>query len=846
MSSNMLLRNDIEDKKYTIISIDLKANLLNVVRRISEAVNIPDGFVPATETLARAVEKTVSDDYIAEVAEFVDITKWPEQLKTRTSASVVYTDKEKKLHRAWIIPSHIDDDGEVDSVIMCVRDISDEQEKEDKREAEIRAARTDQLTGLGNRTVFHEVIQEIQYGAGNLPGGFGLLFVDINGLKERNDERGHISGDQLILDTAAAITSIFDRKYVFRHGGDEFIIISFDESEQKFNDKVERLSGCWNDNVSAAVGGVWVTDVTRIDEFMTRADRRMYMDKNLFYRNKKNDRRAENIPEKFDVGLNYVPFEGITFGDEKRFFYVTDLKTNTTRWSANTLEYFDIESEITYDSGKSWLALVHPNDREGVSEDIQQILSGEKQFHCMDYRIRNKEGYYISCTCRGKVISNPSGDGYMFVGAVRNHNISELYDSVTGLNNVFAFIQDTVQHLKYPGDDLLITVGINDFSIINQKQGYEFGNQVLRQFADKLRMIRIDRTHAYRLDGTKFCLAIKRGTIQDAQIIYEEIKRIARQGFVINSIPVSLSVCGGAVLVEKGKDFDEQSIQASLAYVIEQSKHHKHSELVIFNNNTLGKNSDSLALLDALRRAVYNDMAGFYMCYQPVINAQTGKISGAEALVRWNMEPFGEVPPGVFVPLLESDPCFFELGEWIMKQALMDASHLLDKNPDFVININVSAEQIERSGFRDSVVNILTETGFPAQNLCMELTERVISLDLGYLHDELEYFKSLGIQIALDDFGTGVSSMNLLLEIPVDQIKIDRKFVKDIVTNPVEQAIVESIAHCAHRLKLDVCVEGIEDEQMCNFLKQYHVTKHQGYYYSRPLVYNKIIEFLDK
>lgn len=847
MQDYNLNREASEDKGYTIWSVNIVENKISLIREPEMSGNVKllqDSS--AIETMGIMINDAIAPEYREAARDFSDIVKWPERFKRRSSDFIVYLDVYGRWKRAWTVPSKLDCEGNVTEAIMCVRDITDEKDKEARQHEEIEAARTDQLTGFGNRSAFYDIIKSIEVGTVNLPGQFGIAFIDINGLKERNDATGHESGDHLILEIASIIVGIFDRKYVFRHGGDEFILISFDNDEFEFESKLAILSTKWNDVVSAAVGGVWVTDVSRIDEAIIRADQRMYMDKNRFYMDRKNDRRLDHPTVKLDMGLNYVPFEGITFGNEKRYFYVTDLTTNITRFSANTLEYFDLSSDILTDVQKEWLSLVHPNDRDGLREDLRKVTSGEKQFHEMDYRIRNRFGQYITCTCRGKVISNPGGDGYLFVGSVENHEISELYDSVTGLSNVFSFIQDTIQHLRYPGNELLVVVGINDFSLINQKHGYEFGNAVLRMFADKLRTFKIDMSHAYRLDGTKFCIAVKKGTIEEGREIFEDLKRVARKGFLIGSTRIIFSISGGAVIVDKSKKQDEHNIQASLAYVMEQSKHHKHSEFVVFNNDIVDKNRENMSLLECLRNSVYNDMEGFYMCYQPVVSAKTGKISGAEALVRWNMEPFGEVSPAVFIPLLESSPCFFELGEWIFMQALTDAREMISHNPDFVINVNVSAEQIERSGFRDSVSKILKRTQFPAKNLCMELTERVISLDLKYLRGELEYFKSLGIQIALDDFGTGVSSMNLLLEIPADQIKIDRKFVRDIVTNPIEQAIVESIALCANKLGLDICVEGIENEEMRDFLMKYHVTKHQGYFYSRPIVYNKIIEFLDR
>lgn len=223
------------------------------------------------------------------------------------------------------------------------------------------------------------------------------------------------------------------------------------------------------------------------------------------------------------------------------------------------------------------------------------------------------------------------------------------------------------------------------------------------------------------------------------------------------------------------------------------------------------------------------------MCYQPVVQAESREIIGMEALLRWNREPYGDVPPGRFIPWLENDPCFFELGNWILEQALTEGKHIIEKNPAFVINVNVSATQLERRKFRESVLEILNRTGFPAKNLCLELTERCRAMDKEYLREEIHFLRSNGIKIALDDFGTGQSSLELLCEFPIDLLKIDRGFVRDIEMNHAAQVVVDSIVQCANGLGMQVCVEGVENEQLRDFIRQYGVHSHQGYLYSRPI-----------
>lgn len=171
------------------------------------------------------------------------------------------------------------------------------------------------------------------------------------------------------------------------------------------------------------------------------------------------------------------------------------------------------------------------------------------------------------------------------------------------------------------------------------------------------------------------------------------------------------------------------------------------------------------------------------MFYQPIADTKTGKIRGMEALLRWELEPYGMVSPGVFMEWLEQDPCIFDLGNWILRTALTDVQKLRKETEGFFVNVNVAAAQLERREFRSAVMNILKETGARPEELCLELTERCRDLDIHFLRAEVEFFHSQGIKIALDDFGTGNSSLSLALELPFDELKVDMSFIRDIKQN---------------------------------------------------------------
>ncbi len=262
----------------------------------------------------------------------------------------------------------------------------------------------------------------------------------------------------------------------------------------------------------------------------------------------------------------------------------------------------------------------------------------------------------------------------------------------------------------------------------------------------------------------------------------------------------------------------------------------------IFDTDTMDHGRRNLELLETLRHSVLNGCRGFYLNYQPIVSVEDETIIGMEALLRWKNDRFGEVPPGFFIRWLENDACFYELGNWILERALTEGKPIIEKWKDFVINVNIAYPQMERVGFIEALSSILEKVEFPPENLCIELTERCRTLEQNFLTQQIKQIKDMGIKVALDDFGTGFSSLDVLSYLPVDTLKIDRGFVAGISEKVANQVIVRSVAQCANELGVKVCVEGIEDRELADFLKPYGPGSYQGYYFSRPISIEKLKE----
>ncbi|MBO5104683.1 MAG: EAL domain-containing protein [Ruminococcus sp.] len=534
-------------------------------------------------------------------------------------------------------------------------------------------------------------------------------------------------------------------------------------------------------------------------------------------------------------------FETFSIIAEGNYVYLCDMKNNYSRWSKSAVDYFNLPDRYMYDAGAVWEKYIHPDDRESYHNSINKIFSGQDKGHNMQYRAKAADGNYVVCTCRGAVIRDENGEPEYFAGAIKNHGSLSYIDTITGLRSLYGFFDDLKTILWKRAKTTAVIIGITGFSIINDVYGYKFGNRVLRRFANCIKDVFGNAGAVYRMDGTKFAVLIRKMDNDKISSLYNELQEKVSHEFFVDDERVSLSLNAGLMIID---DFDiaSETVYSCLKYAYYESKNRRLGDMVVFENVQNDDNKKFMEKLNVIRNSVIENCEGFYLCYQPIMYADTEKLKGMEALVRWKNDKYGTVPPVQFVPVLEQDVLFPELGKWILRQAMTDGKIFLEKYPDFIMNVNISYAQLERSDFVSEVFELLQETGFPAENLCLEITERCRLLDIDVLNNMFRIFREHGIKIALDDFGTGFSSLGVLRTLPIDTVKIDREFVKDIEKSISDQNTVKFISSLADAFSAEVCVEGVETAQMRDFLRSYGIKSFQGYYYSKPIPMDEFIK----
>lgn len=241
----------------------------------------------------------------------------------------------------------------------------------------------------------------------------------------------------------------------------------------------------------------------------------------------------------------------------------------------------------------------------------------------------------------------------------------------------------------------------------------------------------------------------------------------------------------------------------------------------------------SLELTELLRAGSETGFRGFSLVYQPQVRAEDGGVTGAEALMRWQCEKYGAVPPSEFIPLLEQSGLIIPVGKWVFRQAVRQCRRWAESRPDFVMSINLSYLQAAEPDFISFMKNVLEEEGVRPKNIVVEFTES--SVAQGSVRGIFRAIRSLGLKIAMDDFGTGYSSLGILKDAPADIVKIDKTFIRDIKTSSFDATFISFIVALCHDVGIQVCLEGVETEEEYQIVRSMDLDTIQGYFYGRPV-----------
>lgn len=507
--------------------------------------------------------------------------------------------------------------------------------------------------------------------------------------------------------------------------------------------------------------------------------------------------------------------------------------------------------------GKSPFETIHPRDLAKAKAAFAELVRGGDDPAPLVLRFRRADGSWILLESLGNnLLDHPGIRGIVLTSrditerrrAEKQVHYLANYDLLTTLPNRFLMrdrlAQAIVQAQRSETRLAVMHIGMDRFKVVNETLGHFVGDSVLKQAADRIRMVSRDGDTVARIGGDEFAVVVSNvfsypGLSSAAEYILGELSQpFSGEGqelFVSASIGIS-SYPDDALSVDE---------------VI------KHADAAMSSAKKLGRNSyqfftanlnhdvhERMQIEAGLRTAIQRDE--LTLLFQPKIDLATRKIFGAEALLRWNHPKLGEISPTRFIPIAEDAGLVGQIGEWVLRKTCRQIRDWQDAGYRLQVAVNVSARQFQQYDVAELVSKILLETGALACNLGIELTESTVMRDAEASIVTLERLSALGVDIAVDDFGTGYSSLSYLRRLPLDQLKIDQTFVRDISTDPNDAAIVRSIITLAHSLGIRVIAEGVETEAQLAFLNNNGCQYAQGYLFGEPLSAEDLIRLVDQ
>lgn len=421
------------------------------------------------------------------------------------------------------------------------------------------------------------------------------------------------------------------------------------------------------------------------------------------------------------------------------------------------------------------------------------------------------------------------------------------HDAVTGLPNR-NLLQDRLQHginlAERTAQKLaVIFIDLDKFKDVNDSLGHQAGDQLLITMSERFMHCVRDSDTVARIGGDEFVVLLTNP--HDENAVHHTLSRILQ----VISQPCSLGnwdftvTCSIGISMYPEHGTSSETLMKNADAAMYKAKHAGKNNYQFFNHSLNANIVERLEMERGIGLALANDE--FTLHYQPKVSLKTGKITGMEALIRWQSAKGGAVPPAKFIPIAEGTHLIEEIGTWVLKHA---SNHIFELNRTLKTNlpvaINVAARQFQQIGFVDSIENLLITTGIPPHLLQIEITESSLMKDTAALIKLLEELKQLGIKIAIDDFGTGYSSMAYLKNFPIDYLKIDRAFITHLEDGSKEQAILRAIISLGHNLGLKVIAEGVETQAQFDFLNAINCDEIQGYYFSKPLPLNELRDFI--
>ncbi|EXX91674.1 hypothetical protein BG53_08750 [Paenibacillus darwinianus] len=503
--------------------------------------------------------------------------------------------------------------------------------------------------------------------------------------------------------------------------------------------------------------------------------------------------------------------------------------------------------------GELFLPLVESEGRQQLFDKFESILQGNVRETAL--KLKHKSGFPLEVhatlapymtehgTKGAVLVSQDMSDRKRSSERIR---YMAYYDDMTGLPNRRMFMMHLTEAVNRPFEGgrklAVLYLDVDRFKLVNDSFGRDFGDMLLLQMAERLTRGLSEQDLAARMEGDEF--AIIYGSVASDEEALDRARGLLamlEEPFELQGYPFHLGASIGIATHAEGAA-DPNVIVKKADIALGTVKENGRNDCMLYTGELDNSSLEKLTMQHEMRQALNRNE--FVLYYQPQYHIATGKVVGLEALVRWRHPERGMIPPTQFIPIAEESGLIVQLGEWVLAEACRQNKAWQDAGlPAVPVSVNLSMRQFLQQNLPDKVASILHQSGLRSEYLDLEITESM-TMDVQHATTCLVELTKLGVCISIDDFGTGYSSFHYLKNFPINRLKIDRSFVRDIQQDPNDAAIVAAIIAMAHNLNLQVIAEGVETEGQVEFLRKHACDEMQGYLWSPPVPGGQVADIL--
>lgn len=521
------------------------------------------------------------------------------------------------------------------------------------------------------------------------------------------------------------------------------------------------------------------------------------------------------------------------------YLYVADFKEDSYCISRNATERFLLPGEHFFHLNDELRKFVVAEDYEKLQADLQLLAEGKKEFHDMSYHWLSREGNPVWINCRGRLIRDEENRPRFLIGCINEIGRKQVADNLSGLLGEKGLSDCLGRYNDKLPAGFLMRVGIDHLGAINGNLGMEYGDFIIKKTAECMTSALREGQQIFRLIADEFVILDLNGRDFDEAIaLYEDMSRNVRTFIEGEQYRAVFTLSAGIVNTAEIHD-GMTTVLKYTEFALDEAKNRGRNSYYLFEKEDYLAFRRRRKVNTYLHHGVNHEFQGFDTYYQPIVDAQTYEVIGAEALMRFfSQEENGTerkpISPVEFIPLLEQSGLIIPSGRWILQTAVSQCRKWQKDMPKFRMNVNLSYIQVMKSNALEEIIGAVRLYGLQSASLGIELTES------GYLESS-PHFKKLwsglkehGVQVVLDDFGTGYSNLHCLGDLRPNYVKVDRSFTYKAFHNDYEQLLMKQIIEMSHSLGLAICIEGIETEEELAKAKSLGADYIQGYFFGKP------------